>query len=121
VRLDYWIWRGLTFPAVLVWFIPRYGRYTKAAIFHDYLCSAAVPAGRISRIEADGMFRQAMREVGVPFLRRWIMWTAVRLGALTNPTGPKKWWTEAWRVAGSLSHTRRRPHPICTANELNST
>ena len=86
-------------PRVFVWFIPRYGRYAKAAILHDYLCSVAVPAGRISRIDADGIFRQAMRELGVPFLRRWIMWAAVRLGALTNPAGRKKWWTEAWRVA----------------------
>jgi hypothetical protein len=86
-------------PRVFVWFIPRYGRYTKAAILHDYLCGIAVPAGRISRIEADGIFRQAMRELGVPFLRRWIMWAAVRLSALTNPAGRKKWWTEAWRVA----------------------
>jgi len=86
-------------PRVFVWFIPRYGRYTKAAILHDYLCRVAVPEGRISRIDADGIFRQAMRELGVPFLRRWIMWAAVRLGALTSPAGRKKWWTEAWRVA----------------------
>ena len=86
-------------PRVYVWFIPRYGRYTKAAILHDYLCSIEVPARRISRIEADGIFRQAMRELGVPFLCRWIMWAAVRLGALTNPAGREKWWTEAWRVA----------------------
>ena len=86
-------------PRVFVWFIPRYGRYTKAAILHDYLCSVCVPAGRVSRIEADGIFRQAMRELGVPFLRRWIMWAAVRLGALTNAAGREKWWTQAWRVA----------------------
>lgn len=86
-------------PRVFVWFIPRYGRYTKAAILHDYLCRRAVPAGDISRIDADGVFRQAMRELGVPFLRRWIMWAAVRLGALANPAGREKWWTQAWRVA----------------------
>ena len=51
------------------------------------------------RIEADGIFRQAMRKDDVPFLRRWIMWAAVRLGALTNSAGREKWWTEAWRVA----------------------
>ena len=38
-------------------------------------------------------------ELGVPFLRRWIMWAAVRLGALANPAGREKWWTQAWRVA----------------------
>ena len=86
-------------PRVFVWFIPRYGRYTKSAILHDYLCSVAVPAGRISRIDADGIFRQSMRELGVPFLRRWIMWAAVRWGALTSQAGRENWWKEAWRVA----------------------
>jgi hypothetical protein len=32
-------------PRVFVWFIPRYGRYTKAAILHDYLCSVAAGTG----------------------------------------------------------------------------
>lgn len=86
-------------PREFVWFIPRYGIYTKAAILHDYLCHVAVPAGRISRIDADGIFRQAMRELGVPFLRRWIMWAAVRWGALTKQADRKDWWQEAWRVA----------------------
>lgn len=86
-------------PRVFVWFIPRYGRYTKAAILHDYLCRVEVPAGNVTRIDADGIFRQAMRELGVPFLRRWIMWAGVRLGALGSPAGRQKWWTQAWRVA----------------------
>jgi hypothetical protein len=41
-------------PRVFVWFIPRYGRYTKAAILHDYLCSKVVPAHTISRSCAAG-------------------------------------------------------------------
>lgn len=86
-------------PREFVWFIPRYGRYTKAAILHDYLCRVAVPASRISRIDADGIFRQAMRELGVPFLRRWIIWAAVRWGALAKAADRKYWWKEAWRVA----------------------
>jgi hypothetical protein len=85
-------------PRVFVWFLPRYGRYTKAAILHDYLWNVEVPAGRISRVDADGLFRQAMRELGVPFLRRWIMWAAVRWGALAKPDGRKDWLAEAWRV-----------------------
>jgi hypothetical protein len=86
-------------PREFVWFIPRYGRYTKAAILHDYLCRVLVPDDRISRIDADGIFLQAMRELGVPFLRRWIMWAAVRWGALTKAADRKNWWREAWRVA----------------------
>jgi hypothetical protein len=85
-------------PRLFVWFIPRYGRYTPAAILHDHLCRNEVPA-RLSRLEADGIFRQAMRELDVPFLRRWIMWAAVRWGALTVAEGRKGWWKEAWRVA----------------------
>ena len=34
-------------PRVVTWLIPRYGRYTKAAIVHDYLCSVEVPRGTI--------------------------------------------------------------------------
>jgi hypothetical protein len=63
-------------PKVFTWLIPRYGVYTKAAILHDYLC-ATKP---VNRSDADGIFRRAMRELGVSFLRRWIMWAAVRAG-----------------------------------------
>jgi len=85
-------------PRVFVWLLPRYGRYTKAAILHDYLWRVAVPAGRISLIDADGILRQAMRELGVPFLRRWIMWAAVRWGALTKPGGRDGWLSQGWQV-----------------------
>jgi len=85
-------------PRVFVWFLPRYGRYTRAAILHDYLWSVAVPAGRLSRIDAGGVFRSAMRELEVSFLRRWIMWAAVRWGALAKRDGRHGWWREAPRA-----------------------
>jgi Protein of unknown function (DUF1353) len=85
-------------PRVFVWFLPRYGRYTKAAILHDYLWRDAVPAGELTLAEADGIFRRAMWELGVPFLRRWLMWGAVRIGALTKPGGRKGWLRDSWRV-----------------------
>ena len=81
-------------PRLFVWFLPRYGSYTKAAILHDYLCAG----GQISRVDADAIFRRAMRELGVPFLRRWIMWGAVRWGALAAPGGMKGWLKESPRV-----------------------
>ena len=85
-------------PRVFVWFLPRYGRYTKAAILHDYLWREAVPAGELTLAEADGIFRRAMWELGVPFLRRWMMWGAVRVGALVKPGGRKGWRRDSWRV-----------------------
>jgi Protein of unknown function (DUF1353) len=84
-------------PRIFVWFLPRYGRYTKAAILHDYLWEEKVPKG-MSRLDADGLFRQAMRELNVPFLRRWIMWAAVRWAALFKSDGRAGWLKEFPRV-----------------------
>jgi Protein of unknown function (DUF1353) len=85
-------------PRAFVWFLPRYGRYTKAAILHDYLWRERAAKGLMTYIDADGTFRRALRELGVPFLRRWILWAAVRLGAVVKEGGTKHWWRESWRV-----------------------
>lgn len=63
-----------TVPVVFTWLVPRYGLYTKAAILHDYLYDTKV----VNKADADGIFRRVMRELGVSFLRRWMMWAAVR-------------------------------------------
>lgn len=76
-------------PRVFVWFIPKYGRYTKPAILHDWLCREKAATGQMTWADADGIFRRAMREEGVAFLRRWLMWAAVRVGSLTKPGGTK--------------------------------
>lgn len=86
-------------PRLFVWLLPRYGRYTPAAILHDHLWRVAVPEGQLSRRDADGIFLQAMRQLGVPFLRRWIMWAAVRWAGLTKRDGWDGWWRDAWRIA----------------------
>jgi hypothetical protein len=85
-------------PRVFVWLLPRYGRYTKAAILHDYLWREKAANGEMDWIDADGVFRRAMRELRVPFLRRWMMWSAVRWAALLKPRGRHRWWREAPRV-----------------------
>lgn len=64
-------------PRALVWLIPRYGAYTKAAILHDYLRRSGV----VDAADADGIFRRALHEQGVTVPRRWMMWAAVRLGS----------------------------------------
>ena len=84
-------------PRILTWLLPRYGRYTKAAILHDFLCDEA-RAGRLQRSDADGMFRRAMRELGVSFLKRWLMWAAVRAGSV----GEAGWKQLAHPSVGSL-------------------
>jgi hypothetical protein len=79
-------------PAVVVWLIPRYGRWTPAAILHDYLITDAQRAGTISSRDTDGLFRRVMRELGVSTPHRWLMWAGVRWGSLTG----HRWHPEDW-------------------------
>ena len=78
-------------PRVVVWLIPRFGRYTLPAVLHDWLCTRGIETGVVTSREADGIFRRAMRELGVPVARRWLMWTGVRWGALTTPLRRPGW------------------------------
>lgn len=78
-------------PRIAVWLVPVFGLYTPAAILHDYLITNAQADGRISSRDTDGMFRRAMRELGVPPVRRWLMWTGVRWGALFNKRRRAGW------------------------------
>jgi len=82
-------------PRMFGWFLPRYGRYTKAAILHDHLWQVEVEKGPITCREADGILRQAMRQLEVPFLRRWIMWTAVRWVSLFKRKDRAGWLKDA--------------------------
>jgi Protein of unknown function (DUF1353) len=70
-------------PFPFQWLIPKTGRYNKAAVLHDYLWRHMELTG-ISRSDADGVFRRALAELDVPFLRRWTMWAAVRVASLTR-------------------------------------
>jgi Protein of unknown function (DUF1353) len=81
-------------PRAFTWLIPRYGAYTRAAVLHDFLCETKP----INRSDADGMFRRVMRELGVPFVRRWMMWAAVRLGSGFEAAGAKE--IAIWMLVG---------------------
>jgi Protein of unknown function (DUF1353) len=80
-----------TVPRPVTWLVPRFGAYTLAAILHDWLITEGLRAGALTSREADGIFRRVMREAGVPVLRRWLMWTGVRWGALVDPARRPGW------------------------------
>ncbi len=82
-------------PRPVVWYLPRYGPYTLAAILHDHLWRDRAAARTLPYVDADGIFRRAMRELDVPFFHRWVMWAAVRWGALVKPGGRDRWGEEA--------------------------
>ncbi|CCG02967.1 DUF1353 domain-containing protein [Blastococcus saxobsidens] len=84
-----------TVPRVVVWLVPRFGRYTAAAILHDWLCTVGIESGVVTAREADGVFRRVLRESGVPVVRRWLMWCGVRWGAFADPVRGTGWWRSA--------------------------
>lgn len=61
-------------PRPLWWLYPPDGSYALPAVVHDYLYRNC----RCSRFLADAIFRDAMRSVGVPVLRRIAIYYAVR-------------------------------------------
>lgn len=70
-------------PGFLLWLVPRYGLHTLAALLHDQLVKPdARPDG--GRVAADTIFRDALGELGVPWIRRWMMWAAVSLGTTVD-------------------------------------
>ncbi|HVF06385.1 MAG TPA: DUF1353 domain-containing protein [Frankiaceae bacterium] len=82
-------------PSFAAWLVPRDGTHTPAAILHDALVQnkALFPGGAtgpLDRTEADRIFRNAMGELGVPFLRRWMMWAAVSVFTLFLTGSPLK-------------------------------
>jgi hypothetical protein len=85
-------------PRVVVWLFPRYGRYTLAAVLHDWLTTVGLSTGAIGSRDADGIFRRVMAELHVPPVRRWLMWAGVRWGALRYPQRRAGWWRDAPRV-----------------------
>lgn len=69
-------------PRPLWAIFPPFGRYSRAAVWHDY----RYQFGGCSRAQADGEFLAIMKHLGVPRRQRWPMYLGVRAGG---------WW--AWR------------------------
>jgi hypothetical protein len=64
-------------PRFVTIFVPKLGRYTYPAVTHDYLCRIAQTWKE--RSIGDRIFRKAMADAGVGFLRRGAMWLSVYL------------------------------------------
>ena len=96
-------------PTMFTWLVPRTGRHLPAALVHDALTPPFrgrdsngdplpdwIGPANVSQLEADCVFREAMADLGTPFLRRWMVWSAVSL--------PTAWHTNKVRaLLGFLS------------------
>jgi len=87
-------------PRAAVWLAPRFGVYTLAAVLHDWFCREGIAAGVISAVDADGVFRRVLGELGTPRLLRWMMYAGVRWSALSQPHRRAGWWRTAPQVLG---------------------
>ncbi len=70
-------------PRIFWWLISPYGKHGKAAVLHDFLYyMARNGTGKPrTRKEADVVFLQAMKVLGVATWKRLAMYYAVRIGA----------------------------------------
>ena len=58
---------------------PPFGKYTDASIVHDYLYSKDCEYKSVTREQADKIFLELMKQLGVPTWKRYAMYYAVRL------------------------------------------
>lgn len=70
---------GASIPRIFWNILSPFGSYFPAALVHDYLYSKASTCN-LTREQADGVFLQAMKDIGVGFVTRRIIYSAVRLG-----------------------------------------
>jgi hypothetical protein len=91
--LDDWETDLTSVPGLLTWLVPKSGRHLPAALIHDGLVPdkgnrdngyrrTTDPGKDIDRIDADRVFRDAMRDTDVGLVRRWLVWAAVANASL---------------------------------------
>lgn len=66
-------------PGPARWFVGTYGEHTPAVIIHDELIPARDDLPGMTEVYADRYLRFMLQDVGMRFLKRWIMWSAVAL------------------------------------------
>lgn len=70
-----------TIPRFLWTILPPFGKYTKCAVLHDYLC-LLYSKGKISRKEADNIFLESMNAVKIPYITKYSLYFGVRFYAI---------------------------------------
>lgn len=93
-------------PRFFTWLVPRSGRHLPAALVHDGLVETDPAAGPtyvstqghvVTRPQADRVLRDAMADLGVPLVQRWLVWAAVTVATMLDGRatgwGPlRRWW-----------------------------
>ena len=88
-------------PGPLRWFVSPYGLHTPAALLHDRLVGEEAPEG-FHRADADRLFRDMLDCLGVPMLRRYLMWAAVAYGTRWSAGGYRRVGIVVWTMLAAL-------------------
>jgi hypothetical protein len=76
-------------PGFLGWFARRHGRHTPAALLHDQLITTEPerlpPSLRVTPVEADRLFREALLASDVALVKSYVMWAGAALVT--------RWWS----------------------------
>lgn len=84
-------------PSALRWLVAPYGVHTPAALVHDRLVGPRRVAG-VSDPDADRLFRVMLADLGLPRLRRGLMWAAVVFGTRWRHHGQRRAGMVVWTV-----------------------
>lgn len=74
-------------PKPIAWLLDSSGGNSEAAVLHDAVWRESQEPKDVRRIDpwnADGLFRRALRETGMPALTRGLMWWGVRTNAVVH-------------------------------------
>ena len=87
----------MSVPRIFAWFVPAMGRHLPAVLLHDALVLAPGEPKRhdgpdVDRVAADRIFRDALGDLEVPRVRRWIIWASVALATTWAALRPKWRW-----------------------------
>ncbi|PVG81649.1 hypothetical protein DDE18_16780 [Nocardioides gansuensis] len=99
-------------PALFTWLVPKTGAHLPAALLHDGLVGGEDGASyvsteghRLSRVEADRVFRDAMADTGTGVVRRWIVWSAVTLATIFVGSGTARTAWGRWALRAGVGAT----------------
>lgn len=76
------VWDGASVPRIFHWVLPRWGVHEHIYCRHDYRYSRGSQRG--TRKQADKIMFNDMKDNGVCFVRRYLVYLAVRLVGFTG-------------------------------------
>lgn len=86
-------------PGPTRWFLGTYGVHTPAVLVHDRLIPTPSAFTGMTEQYADRFLRFMLHDLGVRWLKRWVMWAAVAMRTRWKAQGFKRVSVVVWAVA----------------------